>query len=109
YYATTLVNAVFNDWPTTLFVLMTLMMAGAGLALYAVSRLFFSRVASAAAAALYVLLPYHLIDLYWRGALPEIFGFVFMPLVFYFAYKAGSRGARRHIAGLGLMYGLHLV
>jgi hypothetical protein len=109
YYATTLVNAVFNDWQTTLFVLMTLLMAGAGLALYAVSRLFFSRVASAAAAALYILLPYHMTDLYWRGALPEIFGFVFMPLVFYFVYKAGSRGARRHIAGLGLMFGLHLV
>ncbi|HJQ24126.1 MAG TPA: 6-pyruvoyl-tetrahydropterin synthase-related protein [Blastocatellia bacterium] len=109
YYTTTLVYAVFGDWAMTLFVLMALMMAGAGLALYKLARLFFSPVASAAAAALYMLMPYHLLDLYWRGALPEIFGFVFLPLVVYFVYKAGSRGAPRHIAGLGLMYGLHLL
>jgi hypothetical protein len=109
YYTTTLVNAFFNNWHTTLFVLMTLMMAAAGLAMYFLARAFFSRTASAGAALVYMLLPYHLSDLYWRGALPEIFGFIFMPLIFYFVYKAGSEGALRHYAGLGLCYGLHLV
>ncbi|HKP12123.1 MAG TPA: 6-pyruvoyl-tetrahydropterin synthase-related protein [Blastocatellia bacterium] len=109
YYATTLVNAVFNNWHTTLFALMALMMAGAGLAMYALARALFSRTASVGAALVYMLLPYHLIDLYWRGALPEIFGFIFLPLIFYFAFKAGDRGAARHIAGLGLTYGLYLL
>jgi hypothetical protein len=109
YYTTTLANAIFNNWHTTLFVLMALMMAAAALAMYVLARAFFSRAASAGAALVYMLLPYHLIDLYWRGALPEIFGFIFMPLIFYFAYKAGSEGALRHTAGLGLCYGLHLV
>jgi 6-pyruvoyl-tetrahydropterin synthase related domain len=109
YYTTTLVNAFFNNWHTTLFVLMALMMAAAGLAMYFLARAFFSRAASVGAALVYMLLPYHLLDLYWRGALPEIFGFIFMPLIFYFVYKTGSDGALRHIAGLGLCYGLHLV
>src|SRR6185369_11507628 len=109
YYTTTLVNAIFNNWHTTLFVLMTLMMAAAGLVMYFLARAFFSRAASVGAALVYMLLPYHLSDLYWRGALPEIFGFIFMPLIFYFVYKAGSEGALRHLAGLGLCYGLHLV
>ncbi|MEN3335043.1 MAG: hypothetical protein V7641_4408 [Blastocatellia bacterium] len=109
YYTTTLVNTFFDNWHTTLFVLMALMMTGAGLAMYFLARAFFSRTASVGAALVYMLLPYHLIDLYWRGALPEIFGFIFMPLIFYFAYKAGSEGALRHYAGLGLCYGLHLV
>jgi hypothetical protein len=109
YYTTTLVNAIFDNWHTTLFVLMTLMMAASGVAMYALSRTFFSRAASAGAALVYMLLPYHLIDLYWRGALPEIFGFVFLPLILYFAFKAGSGGALRHMAGLGLLYGLYLL
>jgi len=109
YYATTMANAIFNNWHTSLFVLMAVMMAAAGWAMYFLARTFFSRTASAAAALVYMLLPYHLIDLYWRGAMPEIFGFIFLPLVFYFAYQAGSGGAMRHTAGLGLMYGLHLL
>jgi hypothetical protein len=109
YYVTTLANAVFNNWNTTLFVLMALMMAAAGWAMYVLARTFLSRPASVGAALVYMLLPYHLLDLYWRGALPEIFGFVFMPLIFYFAYRAGSQGTLRHMAGLGLMYGLHLL
>jgi 4-amino-4-deoxy-L-arabinose transferase-like glycosyltransferase len=109
YYTTTLANAVFANWHTTLFVLMTLMVAASGLAMYALSRTFFSRVASAGAALVYLLLPYHLLDLYWRGALPEIFGFVFLPLIFYFVFKAGHGGALRHLAGLGLTYGLYLL
>ena len=109
YYTTTLVHAVFNDWHTALFVLMALMMAAAGGAMYWLARTFFSRAASVAAALVYMLLPYHLLDLYWRGALPEIFGFIFLPLIFYFVYKAGGEGALRHIAGLGLLYGLYLL
>jgi 6-pyruvoyl-tetrahydropterin synthase related domain len=109
YYATTLVHAVFNDWHTTLFVLMALMMAAASGAMYWLARTFFSRPASVAAALVYMLLPYHLLDLYWRGALPEFFGFIFLPLIVGFAYKAGSTGALRHIAGLGLLYGLYLL
>ncbi|MFL6214749.1 MAG: 6-pyruvoyl-tetrahydropterin synthase-related protein [Blastocatellia bacterium] len=109
YYTTTLVNAVFDNWHTTLFVLMTLMMAASGLAMYALSRTFFSPATSVIAALMYMALPYHLLDLYWRGALPETFGFVFLPLIFYFVFKAGHTGALRHIAGLGLIYGLYLL
>ncbi len=109
YYVTTAANAIFNDWHTTLFVLMALMTAAAGWAMYFLARTFFSRPASLAAALVYMLLPYHLLDLYWRGAMPEIFGFIFLPLIFYFAYQAGSAGGLRHIAGLGVLYGLYLL
>ncbi len=109
YYTTTLAHAVFSDWHTALFVLMALMMAGSGAAMYWLAHTFFSRAASVAAALVYMLLPYHLLDLYWRGALPETFGFIFLPLILYFAYKAGSMGTLRHIGGLGLLYGLYLL
>jgi len=109
YYLTTIINAVTGNWHTTLFILMALAMAGSGLALFALARTFFSPLSSAFAALVYMLLPYHHLDLYWRGALPEFIGFILIPLVFYFAYKVGSGGAWRHYAGLGLCYGLHLM
>ena len=54
-----------------------------------------------------MLLPYHQVDLYLRGAFPELIGFINIPLVLYFAYKVGTEGRWRHYAGLAFFYGLH--
>ncbi|MGA9770336.1 MAG: 6-pyruvoyl-tetrahydropterin synthase-related protein [Blastocatellia bacterium] len=109
FYLTTIVNGVFNDWHSTLLFLMILAFAGSGITLYFLARTFYGRVPSAIAALVYILLPYHQVDLYWRGALPELMGFVFMPLTLYFAYKAGTAGRWRDYAGLGFFYGIHLL
>lgn len=109
YYLTSLINAVVRDWVDTLFVISVLSLAVSGLAFYLLARLFYERLASIVAALFYMLLPYYLLDLYWRGALPEFLGFAFMPLIMYFAYLVGTRGRLQHYAGLGLFYGLHLL
>ena len=109
YYLTTLLGTIFKDWRTNLLVVMILALAASGVAFYFLARTFFGRIASAVAAVLYMLLPYHLLDLYWRGALPEFLCFAFTPLIFYFAYRVGGKGAPRDYAGLGLFFGLHLL
>lgn len=109
YYCAALVNAIFNNWHTTLLVIMVLAFAGSAAALYFLARAFFGRAPSAIAALVYTLLPYHMLELYWRGAFPEIIGFIFLPLTLYFAYKAGAEGRWRDMAGLGFFYGLHLL
>ena len=86
-----------------------ILMAGSGHASYALSRTFFPRVPSALGAAFYMITPYHTLDLYLRGALPELTGFLLAPLVFLFAYKAGERGRAKHIAALGLILGVYLI
>src|SRR5437773_6553752 len=53
--------------------------------------------------------PYHVLDLYWRGAMPEFVGFILVPLIIYFAFKVGAEGRARHYAGLGLFHGLFLM
>lgn len=53
-----------------------------GLACYFLSRKFFNQVSSFAAAVVYLYTPYRAVDLYVRGAVGEMWGFVFMPLVF---------------------------
>jgi hypothetical protein len=93
----------------TLFIICALGMMGSGLALYMLARTFYGKLASAIAAVLYMLLPYHVLDLYWRGAVPEFLGFVFVPLILYFAYRLGVTGAARYVASVGLLHGLYLM
>ena len=109
FYLTSAGYAVFRNWHSTLFVLMTLALAASGISMYFLARTFLGQAASGTAAGLYMVLPYHLLDLYWRGALPEFLGFVFMPLIFYFAYRVGKNDGRQYYAGLGLFFGLHIL
>jgi hypothetical protein len=51
------------------------------LCMYAFARLHFDRFAALMAAVLYAYLPYHLIDLYVRGAVAEFLAFVWFPLL----------------------------
>jgi len=109
FYFTSAVNAVLDDWIITLFVISALALAASGLALYFLARTFYGRLASTVAAVLYMVLPTHMLDLYWRGGLPQFIGYIFPPLVIYFAYKLGREGKPRHYAGLAVFYGLHLL
>jgi hypothetical protein len=109
FYLASLIHGVFNDWGTTTFLISAFSLAASGLAMYFLSRVFHGRAASLVAALLYMLLPYHLLDLYWRGALPEFAGFAFLPLILYFFYRSGSEGRLYQYAGLGLFYGLYIM
>ena len=109
YYLTSLVHVAFDDWGKTLYVISLLSLWGAGFAFYLLSSQFYGRLASAVGAIFYMLLPYPALDLYWRGAMPEFLGFVFLPMVTYFAFKLGAEGCLRDYAGLGFFYGLHLI
>ena len=109
YFLTSLVNAVTDNWTDTLFVITALGLAASGLAFYILARVFFGKLASAVAASVYAFLPYHLLDVFWRGAMPEYLSFVLTPLIFYFFFKLGRKGSARDLAGLALGYGVCLM
>jgi hypothetical protein len=90
YYWTSLVNALTGNWMLTLFLVSGLGLALSGMAFYFASRDLFGHGPSLVAAAVYMLLPYHLLDLYWRGAFPEFIAFALIPPVFYFASRLRS-------------------
>jgi hypothetical protein len=108
-YVTSFINAGVNNWVITLFILSALSLAASCLAFYALARTFYSRPASAAAALFYTVLPYHQLDLYWRGAIPEFVGYAFLPVILYFAFRLGSEGRLRHYAAVGLCHGVYLM
>lgn len=67
------------------------------------------RTPSLIASILYLVMPYHLvIDLYLRGAFAEVWGFVWIPLIMFFAHKLKS-GERFSGAGLAVSYSLLIV
>ncbi|HVG22623.1 MAG TPA: 6-pyruvoyl-tetrahydropterin synthase-related protein [Thermoanaerobaculia bacterium] len=109
YWFAELFYAMTGDPVNTIFIACMLMMVACGVATYVLAREFFSWKASAAAAAMYMLGPYHALDLYWRGALPELAGFFFVPAVLFCAHRAGSTRGARWVAALGLVHGLYLL
>jgi 4-amino-4-deoxy-L-arabinose transferase-like glycosyltransferase len=109
FYLSSAVHMVVDDWIHAMFVISAFSLAGSGLAVYFLARMFYSKPASIFAALLYMLIPCHMLDLYWRGALPQFVGYVFLPLIVYFAFRLGRQGRALYYAGLGLTLGLYVL
>jgi hypothetical protein len=84
YYLTSALYAVTRDWVRALLDAHLVMMIAAAAAFYIYARQVMGRPAAVAAMAAYVFLPYHLADQYQRGAIAELLGFVWMPLMLLF-------------------------
>ncbi len=109
FYMSSFIHLFARDWTATLFALCTLTLAASGLSMYRLSRLFHNKLASLTAALIYMLFPYHTLDLYERGAVPEYVGLAFIPLTLFFFIKLGREGQLKYYAGLGLVYGLQVM
>jgi hypothetical protein len=55
--------------------------------MYLLSKEFFGKLGGLTSAVLYTYAPYHAVDVYVRGALPEFWSMVFLPLIFWSFYK----------------------
>src|SRR5260370_13291292 len=84
YYVTSLFYFIARNWVLSLLWTHLAIMAASAAAIYLYARRSLSRPAAALAMACYTILPYHLIDQYQRGALAELLGFVWMPLILLF-------------------------
>jgi hypothetical protein len=59
---------------------------------------------AAAGAAIYLLLPYHVLDMYQRYAMPETTSFIFFPLILLFLKRILDGGGAGAVAGMALSY-----
>ncbi len=76
-----------------------------GCSFYALARFWIGPGAPAAVASgLYLLLPYHVLDMYQRFAMSELTSFLFFPLILLFARRVMENGRRAEIAGLAIAY-----
>lgn len=118
YYLTSAFYALSHNWIVALFGAHLLMMIAAAAALYLYVRQFLSRRGALVAMSAYIFLPYHLLDQYQRGAMAELLGFIWMPLMLFFGerlflrrYSSADRRRRpplANLAGLAATYGAFL-
>jgi hypothetical protein len=93
YYLTSAFYSLTQDWTRSLLNVHLLMMIASAGGLYLYARRSLSRPAAMVAMVSYIFLPYHLIDQYQRGAIAELLGFVWMPLMLLFAERVFDRPA----------------
>lgn len=60
---------------------------GSAAAMYLFVKEVFGKIPGFVSATVYLYAPYHAVDAYVRGALAELFSFVWLPLIFLFTYK----------------------
>lgn len=113
YYVTSFLYAALRNWQRVWIATWWLMLFASGLALYAYARTAMSHGAALLAATVYMVMPYHLLNQYQRGALAEQWSFVWMPLCLLFAERllqdaAQSRQRLLAVGGLAASYGAFL-
>jgi hypothetical protein len=86
-----------------------LALALSGITMYAFARSLLSHRVSLLAAVLYLLAPYHLLDLYQRASLSEFWAFAWVPLVLYAIHRVATGGDWRAVTLLAVGYGLLLL
>lgn len=60
---------------------------GSGLAMYILTRELFGKIGGVVSGLFYIYAPYHAVDAYVRGALAELFSFIWLPLVLWATFR----------------------
>ncbi len=108
FYVAAAFNVIVGNMLTAISLSCCLALALSGLTMYGFSRLTLSRPISLIAAVFYMLIPYHILDLYQGAALSEFWSFAWIPLIFYFTYRISKEPDLRATSGLTLSYVLLL-
>jgi hypothetical protein len=102
FFLTSLLRPFFADDPQgwhQVGVSCSIALVASGIAAYFWLKEFSDQRSATVAALLYMAMPYHLADIYMRGAFAEVWAFVWLPLILLFTYRI----VKGHIfAGVGL-------
>lgn len=109
YYLTSAAHLLVRDWGGTFLLAHVALMTASAAAFLAYARRWLSWRGALGAATAYSLAPYHLIDLYQRGAMAELLTFVWLPLAWLGVERLAGRAAASSVAGLAVVYALSLV
>jgi len=105
YYGASLALVVTGSVVAAFKLYLVALALASALAFYALARDWIGAGTPAAlAATVYLLLPYHVLDMYQRFALAESTAFVFLPLVPLFARRVYRMGRGRDLGGLALAW-----
>jgi len=109
FYVASAFNALVRDPMRALTLGCWLGMALSGLTMYVFGKSIFPRWIALLTALLYMAVPYHIFDLYYRSALSEYWSFAWLPLVFDATQRVASGRGWRAAAYLACAYSLMLL
>ena len=104
YYLGEIFHLLGAGYIDSLKLLVAVAMALSGIGAYLYSRAFLSPVASVLAAAVYMYVPYHLVNLYYRGDIAEYLAYTWFPFVLWSLRKVIETRKPVFIAFGGLLY-----
>ncbi len=84
-------------------------LAGSTLSMYVLAKYFFKKLGGITAAVFYLYAPYHALDAFVRGALAELFSFVWLPLILYFSARSINEKKMSHSIYAGIFLGLLMI
>ncbi|OGM13492.1 hypothetical protein A3A76_03805 [Candidatus Woesebacteria bacterium RIFCSPLOWO2_01_FULL_39_23] len=104
------IGALFYELTGSLVIslkmLFLLTIPASSMLMYKWLRLHADKLTSFTGALVYTFTPYRAVDLYIRGALGELYAFIFFPLIAYFVYKVAKSGETKDIGFLSLFTAL---
>ena len=109
FYVASAFNVLVRDPMRALSLGCWLGLALSGLTMYVFGRSVFPRWIALLTALLYMAVPYHVFDLYYRSALSEYWSFAWLPLVFDATHRVASGRGWRAAAYLACAYSLLLL
>ncbi len=86
-----------------------LALAGSVVSMYLLAKELFGRIGGGVAALFYLYAPYHAVDAYVRGALAELFSFVWLPLILLTSYKLIKEGKWQWAVLTGIFFALLMI
>ena len=79
------------------------------LLMYSFARIYWGKAGSLLAAIAYIYAPYHIIDIYVRGAYLESLNYIFLPALLILVHKVVTTGKRHFVALFALILGISFI
>src|SRR5579872_508353 len=97
YYVAEIFHLIGFGYITSTKIMIGLGFILAGIFMYLFAKEYVGRLGGIVAAVAYSYTPYHSVDIYVRGALPEFWSFVFIPAIFWSFYQLSQKQNYRYI------------
>ncbi|MGB8644146.1 MAG: hypothetical protein WCF84_02840 [Anaerolineae bacterium] len=105
YYLIELFHLTGLDFPTAIKAAEAVGLVGSGLTMYLFARRVLGREAGLLAGAVFLFVPYHIVDLYVRGAGPEFLAFLFPPFILWAIHGYMTTRRAVYVPFIALGYG----
>lgn len=106
YYLGEIFHLLGADFLTATKIIWAISLMGSAVSMYYLAKQFFGKVGGIVSAIFYLYIPYHAVDAYVRGALSELFSFIWLPLIWLFSYQKKYFLTAISLAGLMLTHNL---